>query len=125
MNPEPDPRLQAIRERRAGQRAVRAEFAERRQYGIARRHAQKLNRNRQENTMPTTAQPNIIGVTTARPGLFATFKQEDGTLEQAPVVAWLLRAEGPRNHVIAAVVDNDTGALTPVDSASNFAGLEQ
>jgi hypothetical protein len=39
----PDVRLAAIRARKAARKAVRAEFAVRRQYGLEYRHAQRLH----------------------------------------------------------------------------------
>ena len=41
-----DERLQAVRERRAEQRRIREELAEARRYGLIKRHANKLARNR-------------------------------------------------------------------------------
>lgn len=47
----PDERLAAIRSAKAERARVRAELQQARAYGIARRHANKIrrNRNRQEN----------------------------------------------------------------------------
>lgn len=48
--PEPDERLAAIRASKAERARIRREFAERRRYGVAARHRNKINRNRKKGT---------------------------------------------------------------------------
>ena len=50
----------------------------------------------------------------------ALFRAEGAAMESLPVVAWGVQRGGT---VVALVVEEDGGCLSPVDSYSNFAGL--